>query len=124
MPALIAEKGIKNVHIGNATRNAAGDQVITGLGFKPRIIVFFAKNATATYQIGSWGFTDGPTQHCTYALGNAANIYYDTTRCIHIYKDADNSIRGRIKTMDSDGFTLEWFITGTITARFIWMALR
>ena len=89
--------------------SASGTQAITGVGFRPSTIIFFA--AIDTLDCQSIGFTDAATGRClwmdnVYATGGgsyAFAVYYIRTI-------AGNGAlhTAAIASMDADGFTLNW----------------
>ena len=123
MPIFTAPTGIKNVSIGYISRNAAGTQSITGVGFKPKIVLFLAHGVGGTYQIASWGFDDAVNCVSTYLAGNSVDASRSSTYSIVAWKTNTAYIRGYISSMDSDGFTLSWALTGTMTAYAYYLAM-
>lgn len=109
------------------TATASGNQAITGVGFKPSIIVVLA-NVGPTPET-SIGFSDG-TNHLS--LFNSTNIYGANTwatagaSCISLFQSASISAIGSITTLGSDGFTIAWTKAGakTGTATIIYLAFR
>lgn len=116
--------------IGSFSRvltDANGNQAITGVGFRPSAVLFFAAT-TSTTQI-SFGLDDGNAQ--------VRRINYDATAAVWLSNTAGDSIRlvaqagvtetvGAIETMDADGFTISWLKTGspTGTAHVNYVAFR
>jgi hypothetical protein len=115
---------------GTITLDATGtihDQAFTGVGFRPKAILFWGTFQTAldTYNEGDsvmYGFTDGTNSACT-AAANVDNVA--TTDCSQMLRNdacivllttaAGNAetIRGALKTFDSDGFTITWNVKDT-----------
>ena len=125
-PALYVEGGlgIKNVAIGHFTRNAAGSQSITGVGFTPKVVLFFAASTPGTYRVGSFGFDDGVNPRCIRQPGDSeANEGIDVNS-ISCSLDFENSIGGHITSMDADGFTITWELEGTIEAWVTYLAME
>lgn len=99
------------------TRNmadASGDVAITGVGFKPTSIIFFAN-------------VQGQAQHSFGAVDSAktmgdlvtidANAYYsDSGIVVNLQTIINvNTQKAVLKTFDTDGFTLTWTKTGSPT---------
>ncbi len=123
---LISHAGVK---VGNFTRDvslASGNQSITGIGFKPSAIIFFAAIGTGTGR-ASWGFDDG-TNFFSVASNNTAADAYSYSGSASIYDIASGSadLKGKISSFDSDGFTVAWTKTGSPTGTLVigFIALR
>lgn len=119
-------------YVGSLTQpTSAGSQVITGLGFQPKLIIFFPTNQTADgdaadLYIGS-GCTDGTNSrsHSGNSRNNVnpavAKSTSSTTACIVIIESAGGTstvASANLTSFDSDGFTLNW-TTADATARII-----
>jgi hypothetical protein len=108
-PALIDFK------IGTFTRDqavASGNQAVAGVGFVPRLCIFFAVQQSAT-EI-SWGFDDGTLVLSTADIHNVVANSYQTSvvASIAMIQGAGIDYRGVISTFDADGFTIAWTRTG------------
>lgn len=118
---------VSRVAVGNFTRDislASGTQAVTGVGFRPRAIIFFMAETAALPQ-GSWGLDNGTITNCTVQsqngnLGDATNksIFWNDTVALTQYF-------ATVSTMDIDGFTVTWTRTGapTGTISIMYMAL-
>jgi hypothetical protein len=104
--------------VGTFTKNmtdASGNQAFTGVGFKPKAVVFFA--GVNAGMGDSKGVDDGTTS------GYAADDYADvaggqaagTGASIVIVPATGKSYVGKIASMDADGFTIAWTRTSTPT---------
>lgn len=110
--------------IGSFTRDVAaatGDVAYTGVGFEPRLIIFFA--GMGTTNIGSYGVGIVGTQFCMRHT-NATTISYSTGGCIHLALGASDEHTAIVKSVESNGFTLTWTkvgtsVTGTCSAFYI-----
>jgi len=116
--------GIAKQKIGNFQGAGAGAQAITGVGFVPKIVQFFAKDNNLANDAHSHGFDNGSTRHCVFKRGSAAVVDMDTTRSIVLYRSDLNIIRGYISSMDADGFTITWDLTGAVVVDVIYLAMR
>ncbi|MBA7579401.1 hypothetical protein ES708_21271 [subsurface metagenome] len=111
------------IGIGNFTRNSTGNEVVTGVGFKPSVVFFFAAEDTPTNRAESLGFDDGTTHMCL-AIGDAATqSSINTGDSIGIYTDVNNAIYGEITSKDSNGFTVLFALTGIQSIIVAWLAL-
>ncbi|KKK73869.1 hypothetical protein LCGC14_2889490 [marine sediment metagenome] len=116
----LSKTGIK---IGNSTRSTAGDQIITGVGFRPSVVIFLARNALATATDFSWGFDSGTVHMCTMQADDGDRNSYDYTKSIYIRQSVGNTLEGEITAIGADGFTITWALTGTIDLSFIYLCL-
>jgi len=117
------------IYIGTFTRDqatGAGDVSYTGIGFKPSWILFLAnQNDSARLSIGydkGGGSTNGNCVYNNHEAG-AYSWKIDDGRSIMAQASSTNNVRANVKTMDADGFTLSWALTGsqtgTLTVRYI-----
>jgi len=116
--------GINKIKIGGGVRDVAGDQAITGVGFAPKVLILIATGTGGTNQILSIGFDDGIEHRCHFLRGDQVNADYAFIKSICAWKDASNYIRAIVKSMDADGFTLTWDLTGAMTCVFTYVAMR
>jgi len=112
--------------IGTFTRDntvADGTQAITGVGFQPTYIIFLANVASAAP--ASWGFGDSAASVGLSNRHAESPNEYETRTLDVIHSRTATSVAnaGRLQSLDSDGFTINWVKqnspTGTTTARFI-----
>jgi len=120
-----APEWASGLKIGTFTRSmtaAGGDVSITGVGFKPSVVILLSCLALTSMSIG---FDDATNHHCilNYASGN--NQYY-TTKSIMLRYSIGNYQSSLLKSLDSDGFTITWAKTGSPTGTGIihYLALR
>lgn len=90
---------------------ASGSLAITGVGFKPKLVVIDA-NVDGSAR-SSHGYSDGSTHRCQYTTNaatwtQAANVFL-------LYTDGTNFVSASVSAMGSDGFTLSITKTGTPT---------
>jgi len=116
--------GISKISIGTFTRAAAGNQAVTGLGFAPKVIIFLANESGVSNLAASTGFDNVAQKGCIYIHPTLSITYSSTTRSIVAQKDATNFIRGFVASMDADGFTVTWDMTGAASATVIYLAMR
>lgn len=102
--------------VGWYAHSTAGDHSVDWIGFKPKFVLFFCTATGGTHQIASWGFAFEGDRYCTYLRGDSVDASYSGGNCVFLYKDGSNFIVAYNKSMDKDGFTLTWSLTGTLTA--------
>ena len=120
------EAGSRNVAIGSFTRDvslASGDQAVTGVGFAPVALVFFAQ--ISGNDSGSWGVDDGTTHICFYYEAGSTHDNDMASNDASIWAEPvnANTYKGIVKSLDSDGFTITWTKgaspTGTLTVAYL-----
>lgn len=116
-------------HVGSFTRvmsDAAGDVSYTGVGFKPKAIVFFGARSDAFASCAFWGMDDGVTRWQIFDddVNGEDTLAGFEGYSIYIQQAAGGKIAtASIKSFDEDGFTLTWATTagiaGTETIKYI-----
>lgn len=120
-----APEWASGIKIGTFTRGmsvASGDVSITGVGFKPSVVIFLSCLATTSMTIG---FDDASTHLCIMNYNSGTDYYY-TSNSIMLWYSSSNYQAGLLKSLDSDGFTLTWSKTGSPggTAIIHYLAIR
>jgi hypothetical protein len=116
--------GTGSSSIGSTTRDmstATGTQAITGLGFKPKLIIFLAN--TLTTGQASIGFSQLPrtaaspssNTNINSRTATSAGTYSLNAGGIFAWQGAGTYYTGSIDSLDADGFTISWVRTGTPT---------
>lgn len=120
-----AAEDLNNGSVGVATRpkvvtftrdiSLTANFSITGVGFAPRIILFWAAVAATAGQF-AWGVTDGTT---SVEISGRGSIQTDgmgqDTTCFDIVVSSGNSNAYSLVSLDSDGFTLSCSKAGSPT---------
>ncbi len=123
---LLPEWGV-GVKIGSFTRaTTTGTQAVTGVGFKPSHIIFIA-NLPSSDQM-SIGFDDGTAHLALYdSSGISLHTYNNlSTDSIVLLVNVSTAYQGQVQSLDADGFTVDWVLTGAIssTANVSYIAFR
>lgn len=117
------------VAVGSFTRDkalASGNQAVEGLGFKPRVVIFFMAYSSAPE--ASWGLDDGSISANSGCVADDFNVTPNSyvvadTYSIYARSGGGANYRGYISSLDVDGFTITWnrilTPTGTITIQYI-----
>ena len=117
-PSLYSDTRFK-AETTNHDISVTGNQVITGLGFKPRF-VYMLCHINNGYQ-GHWGFTDGISQKgmVTPDGAGAASKFEQSSVLISMLIAAGTYAEANWVSFDDDGLTIIWTKTGlpTGTAR-------
>jgi hypothetical protein len=97
------------------TRNldaASGAQVVTGVGFRPTSVEFFASVDTSSVRsVGACDASSAIRNRCLST--DAAGANHSSADCIRIIKDtAGNEQKAVLASFDADGFTLTWTKVG------------
>lgn len=103
------------------------DQSFTGVGFSPKAVIVWGvlTSANDAYQeamSASYGFSDGTNNVCV-AAANVDNVstldnsnILRNDACISLLSTATGNaelVRGKVKTLDSDGITVTWNVKNT-----------
>lgn len=110
--------GIKRYALRYATRAASGNEVVTGVGFTPKIFVFLGSDSTAANINFSVGFDIVSTRRCLYIADNATYKTMGGTNSIMVRRDVLNNIYGYVSAVSNDGFTITWTLTGACSAQY------
>ena len=116
----LRDTGIK---IGNSTRSAAGNQVISGVGFQASIIFFIANESDSMALNMSWGADDGITH---LAVAEQLDGILQTSVpnfSLYISASGGNILKGYVSDIGSDGFTINWELIGTKRINYIYICL-
>ena len=97
--------------ISTTTRSGVGNQVITGVGFTPSIVIFFTSIAGSAEDIWSIGFDNNGEKVCLFCDHNSA-ISLVPNASMYGYVGAANYQYGYISAVSSDGFTITWVVNG------------
>jgi len=94
------------------TDDGAGNQNITGIGFKPNNLEIMMNGSNTP--VASIGFDDSVNHHDIYNnhLESANTWNHSTTRSISAAFGGGNYYRGYITAMLADGFTITWVTWG------------
>lgn len=88
-----------------------GDVSYTGLGFKPRLLLFFGgKPSTST---ASFGLDDATAKYVLYTSDTGVFQVSESTVSISLYASTGGSQVAEVLSTDSDGFTLSWAKAGS-----------
>ena len=106
--------------VGNFTRDqatASGTQIVTGVGFKPKLVLFYAVEPNVDSE-ASWGLDDtGSNRFVVLDRNNSNANDWSTTSSYSIYilETSGNEYLGAISNKNDDGFTVTWTRNGTPT---------
>lgn len=106
----------KIVSFTRDTATASGTQAVTGVGFKPRVVVFLSGTVTGSGKV-SVGIDDGTTPIGAFNNHNSTADTWglDTSFSIELIESTPNFSQAKITTLGADGFTVTWTKTGTPT---------
>lgn len=114
--------------VGSFTRDltlASGTQAVTGVGFKPKALIFFANKSVTSG--ASWGVSDGTTDGAIYDNFGSSVDTYDVVASALLYLQTGAIFyTGDVQSLDSDGFTIDWTKTGATVGTFTikYLAIR
>ena len=96
------------------TATDSGDQSITGVGFKPSLVLLIV-GVNATAQI-SFGIDNGTAHyHAGFSAPDGNTWYIETDRSIWLYQASGVYLSGLVSALGTDGFTITWTKTGAKT---------
>jgi len=113
----LRDTGIK---IGANSRDALGDQIITGVDFESSVVIFLAITTDGGNAL-SIGFDDGTEHRCLDIKKDFAEIEILTMKSIATIPTAAAIMTGYIAAIGSDGFTITWTRVGNMTTNFIYL---
>lgn len=113
------------VKLGSFTRDislADGNQAITGIGFSPKVLLFFAAVDSTT--LGTWGFDDLISGQLGMGEKTTGVYTIHTGWSIICWSGATDLELAKLLSLDADGFTLSWVKssgtpTGTLTIKYL-----
>jgi len=124
-----AAAGGISVKVGSFTKNTAdatGTQVITGVGFEPKAVIFFMN--ISGHDEMSFGFADGTNSGMVADQnGQQTDDYYtNNTRIIQAIQASNVEYNGVLNSLDSGGFTIGWTKYGAKTGLMLinYLAIR
>lgn len=112
-----------DVATGSYTYGATGDEIVSGLGFKPGLVGFFARDDTVPGLGWSVGFDNGTEVIEAGANNDTGVVTVRLTSSISIQRTAGNVINGSISAIGGDGFTVSHNLAGTCVALICWFAI-
>lgn len=118
-----------NVKIGFFSPTSTGNYVVTGLGFRPKVVEFIGhkNDGMQPWFMQSHGYADCfGIQNVSSFCGNYSNTFRGDAkqdRCIYVF-NASGAIQmmATLVSMDADGFTLNFTNVNSIFA-VRWLAL-
>ncbi|MBA7534489.1 hypothetical protein ES705_26737 [subsurface metagenome] len=110
-------------YIGTSERESGGNQVITGVGFRPSIIIFIARGSESTDQNWSIGFAN--LTHTNQCLSRTQDGLAVAIHPHAILMDPAGAwkIEANLTVLSSDGFTLAWTLLGTALVYYTFICL-
>lgn len=113
--------------VGSFSKNMADASTstgYTGVGFKPKAIIFLAVVDGSTKY--SFGYSDGTSNFGYGGYGDSTILASNGASAITIRNSAGNSTGGVVASFDADGFTITYTKSGspTGTADIYYMAFR
>ncbi len=114
---------ISKYKIGTFSISTGGNVVISGVGFKPKIVIISAANDISTEMAFSVGVGDGTNSYCIFQNNTTPNLDLYNSELLAIATGAADFIVSNIISMNADGFTLNNTLTGICTAKGWYLAI-
>lgn len=105
-------------------RDTAGDEVISGMLFRPSLLFFFARCDVSTNRNWSAGIDNGEAKIALINYEAGSKIFTSSIHSIHINKSVGNKIYGYITAFHNDGFTVTFTEDGSSCANVVWLAIE
>jgi hypothetical protein len=91
----------------------AGDQSVTGMGFKPTTLILMCADGAVDLPEGSVGFAGKDGGYAVWRIVSpGSNVSDSTTRIIQVDGGANGARGATLKSLDADGFTVTWTAGG------------
>jgi hypothetical protein len=108
-----------SIYMGSFTKDTSDVSAsvsYTGVGFKPRAVIFFAVESSAISSETSWGLDDGILSHAIADTDvTTEDAYQVCSFSIDIIQGAGIEYTGNTSSFDANGFTISWTKTGAKT---------
>lgn len=122
---------LTNVKIGTFNHSTSGgDKAVTGVGFQPDALMIFGLNISAPSYSSTLGITDGTNSGCVglYHQNGAATSdtarVVSATQVLHLMRSSASDWYATLKSMDADGFTLNYGFWRVNTVAAFYIALK
>ena len=102
--------------IGSETINSSTTTTISGVGFTPVAILFYAVDSSSGYHMSSYGVDLIGSCFCKYQKGDGTGMHSSDVYSWWSYLNSSNHIRGYATNAGSDGFDIISLETGTRSA--------
>lgn len=109
---------------GTFTRDTPGDEVISGLGFRPSLVFFFTRCDVPTDRNWSVGVDSGIFRVCLFSYNTGTRISISLNYSVFIQKLAGNYLEGQITNIGETGFTFTFIGAGSSCAVVVWLAIE
>ncbi len=98
-------------YVGGGSRSSSdgtGDEVITGVGFKPKAVIVSAASTANTNCGMSIGFSDGTTDKCIRNYYSGGWLHVVLSNLVAVYDEGGDDTVADISSLDTDGFTMDF----------------
>ena len=124
-PAIFQALALRDtgIFINADTRNSSGNEVISGVGFQPSMVIAFATESTSTERNYSLGFSNNVNPGRTFYQYDTGSNMAITTSLVYVRRTAGNLLFAVVASFDADGFTIDWTLTGAMTVDWFYLCL-
>ena len=109
--------------IDRLVRSTGGVQVITGVGFKPSLIIILAVDGTPVNRNFSIGIVSETEGNYNIYFSDSGTEISDGGFAVNIFRTVANILSGMITAFSADGFTMTWSLTGTVDLFWIYVCI-
>ncbi len=111
------------IAIGNDVRSTAGVQIITGVGFKPSVVIFLACDVLTGLRNWSVGYDNLSARGCLCTYDDSVSQDTTIVDSLYVRRSAAANLVGHITSLQSDGFTITWTLMAACSLKFTYLAL-
>lgn len=109
--------------IGNFIRNSAGNEVVTGVGFRPSLVIFITTCTSGAELNWSHGYDILTQRMCQYTISWCTASSTTDLWSIWAQSRALDEIHGNITAFSNDGFTVTFIMNGNATVNVYYLAI-
>lgn len=110
--------------IGGFTKSTGGYEVISGLDFRPSIVIFITYGGGSDPKSWSIGWDFFTERMCIISYFGGSAMTINTLWSINISVSVGNQMFGRISAFSDEGFTVYFTETGVSQASCNWLAIE
>jgi len=110
-------------HVQGFSQAAAGAVGYTGCGFSPSMVIIVAHDSTTGNINFSIGFDNSVVRYGFFMFDDGVSQDSHSNYTVYVRRSAGNILSGTVTSLDADGFTITWVLTGAVSLDGFYMAL-
>lgn len=113
------------IKVGDANTSAGGTQTIThDLNAVPKIVLIFAVGVSTVNGIMSFGYGKGiASGESAVWFSDNSSSSYTANRIVEVRSAAGTSLTATLARLSPTDFDLSWTLSGSLTARYLWITI-